>query len=123
MAWVAAAAYRYPWSRFYHNADLRSRAFALLDGVVRSRRDGVWDDGGLDGFFGPHSLAWATLEWIETGDVDPARAAAWRQAVAKAADQGLLCLHYGPYRPSACSPDNTPTPRCTCSRGSPPPGN
>ena len=62
--------------------------------------DGVWDDGGLDGFFGPHSLAWATLEWIETGDVDPACAAAWRQAVAKAADQGLLCLHYGPYRPS-----------------------
>jgi hypothetical protein len=101
VAWVAAAAYRYPWSRFYHNAPLRSRAFALLDGVVRSRPGGVWDDGGLDGFFGPHSLAWATLEWIETGDVDPARAAAWRQAVAQAADQGLLCLHYGPYRPSA----------------------
>jgi hypothetical protein len=101
VAWVAAAAYRHPWSHFHRNADLRARAFLLLDSVVKSRADGVWDDGGLDAYFGLHSLAWAALSWIETGDVDQQRADAWRQAVAKAADHGLLCLHYGPYRPSA----------------------
>jgi hypothetical protein len=100
VAWVAAAAYEYPWSRFHHNADLRARAFLLMDSVVQRRADGVWDDGGLDAYFGLHALAWAALEWIETGDVDAQRAAAWRQAVAKAADQTLICLQYGPYRPS-----------------------
>jgi hypothetical protein len=72
-----------------------------MDSVVQGRADGVWDDGGLDAYFGLQSLAWAALEWIGTGDVDQRRAEVWRQAVAKAADQGLLCLHYGPYRPSA----------------------
>ena len=100
LAWVAAAAYQYPWSRFHHNADLRARAFLLMDSVIASGADGVWDDGGLDAYFGLHSLAWAALEWIETGDVDPQRAAAWRAAVAKTADQTLICLNYGPYRPS-----------------------
>lgn len=101
VAWVAAAAYRYPWSRLHRNADLRKRALLLIDSVVKSRADGVWDDGGLDAYFGLQSLAWAALSWFETGDVDPPRAVAWRQAVAKAADHGLRCLHYGPYRPSA----------------------
>jgi hypothetical protein len=103
VAWVAAAAYRYPWSRFHGNVELRNRAFLLLDNVVRIRGNGKWDDGGLDGFFGPHSLGWAVLSWTETGDVDAARAARWRDAVAKACDEGLICLHYGPYRPSALS--------------------
>jgi hypothetical protein len=101
VAWVAAAAYRYPWSRFHHDPDLRRRAFLLIDGVVRNRPDGVWDDGGLDAYFGLHSLAWTVLEWIESGAVDQRHADAWREAVRKAADQGLICLHYGPYRPSA----------------------
>jgi hypothetical protein len=100
VAWVAAAAYEYPWSRFHHDAAVRARAFLLMDSVMQRHADGVWDDGGLNAYFGLHSLAWAALEWIETGDVDAPRAAAWRQAVAKTADQTLICLQYGPYRPS-----------------------
>ena len=101
IAWVAAAAYRYPWSRFHRHELLRKRAFFLMDSIARIRADGKWDDGGLDAYFGPHSFAWAALSWIETGDVDAPRAAVWREAVAKAADDGLVCLHDGPYRPSA----------------------
>ena len=101
VAWVGAAAYRYPWSRFHRNEALRNRAFSLLDSIVRAHPDGKWDDGGLNAYFGPQSLGWAVLSWIETGDVDAPRAALWRDAVAKAADDGMLCLHYGPYRPSA----------------------
>jgi hypothetical protein len=100
IAWVAAAAYRYPWSRFHRNEILRQRAFFLMDSIARIRADGKWDDGGLDAYFGPQSFGWAALSWIETGDVDAPRAAVWREAVAKAADDGLVCLHYGPYRPS-----------------------
>ncbi len=101
IAWVAAAAYRYKWSRFHRDTLLRKRAFFLLDNIARIRADGKWDDGGLNAYFGPHSFAWAALSWIETGDVDAPRAAVWRETVAKAADDGLVCLHYGPYRPSA----------------------
>ena len=101
VAWVAAVACRDPWSRFYHNAALRKRAMLLMDSVVHSRADGVWDDGGLDAYFGLQGLAWAALEWIESGDVEGPRAEAWRQNVAKTAEQSLVCLHYGPYRPGA----------------------
>src|ERR1019366_5185822 len=97
IAWTAAAAYRYSWSRFHRNEALRNRAFLLLDSIAAIRADGKWDDGGLDAYFGPHSLGWAMLSWLETGDVDAPRAARWRDALTKAADDGLVCLHYGPY--------------------------
>lgn len=100
IAWTSAAGYGYKWSRFHHDEAIRKHAFLLLDTVAKIRADGKWDDGGLDGFFGPQSLAWAVLSWIETGAVDAPRAAVWRQAVVNAADQGLVCDHYGPYRPS-----------------------
>jgi hypothetical protein len=100
LAWTASAAYRYPWSRFHRSEALRKRAFFLLDNIVRIRANGKWDDGGLNGFFGPHGLAWAALSWIETGDVDAQRASAWREAVSRGCDEGLVNLHYGPYRPS-----------------------
>jgi hypothetical protein len=79
IGWVAAAAYSYDWSRFHKNKELRNRAFFLLDALARIRADGKWDDGGLDAYFGLHSFAWAVLSWIETGDVDPARADTWRK--------------------------------------------
>jgi len=101
VAWTAAAAYRYPWSRFHKHDLLRTRAFLLLDTLTHIRADGKWDDGGLDAYFGVHSLAWAVLSWLDTGAVDEPRANRWRAAVARAADDGLVCLHYGPYRPSA----------------------
>jgi len=44
---------------------LRNRAFVLLDAICKRRADGKWDDGGLDGWFGPQSLGWAVLEWLE----------------------------------------------------------
>jgi len=100
IAWVAASAYRYPWSRFHRDVNLRDRAFLLMDSIARTRSNGKWDDGGLDAFFGVHSFGWAVLSWMETGDIDAARAAAWRDALTKACDDGLVCLHYGPYRPS-----------------------
>ena len=100
MAWTGAAAYRYPWSKLHRNQALQDRAFLLLDTVVSRHPEGKWDDGGLDAYFAVHSLSWAVLSWIETGDVDEARASAWREGVKKAADDGLVCLHYGPYRPS-----------------------
>ena len=34
VAWVAASAYRYSWSRFHRDAGLRSRAFLLMDPLV-----------------------------------------------------------------------------------------
>ena len=101
IAWVAASAYRYSWSRFHRDAGLRSRAFLLMDNIARIRANGKWDDGGLDAYFGVHSFGWAVLSWMETGDVDAARATEWRDALIKACDDGLVCLHYGPYRPSA----------------------
>jgi hypothetical protein len=101
LAWVAASAYRYPWSRFHQSEVLRNRAFVLLDGIVRIHGNGKWDDGGLAGITAPHNFGWAILSWLETGDVDAPRAAAWRDAFSKTADDALVCLHYGPYRPSA----------------------
>ena len=35
IAWVAAAAYRYPWSRFHRHELLRKRAFFLMDSIAR----------------------------------------------------------------------------------------
>lgn len=101
IAWTAASAYRYPWSRFHRDAALRNRAFVLMDNIARIRANGKWDDGGLDAYFGVHSFGWAVLSWMETRDVDAPRAAGWRDALIKACDDGLVCLHYGPYRPSA----------------------
>ncbi len=100
IAWTAASAYRYSWSRFHRDAGLRDRAFALMDNIARIRANGKWDDGGLDAYFGVHSFGWAILSWTETGDVDAARTAVWAAALTKACDDGLVCLHYGPYRPS-----------------------
>lgn len=97
LAWTASAAYRYSWSRFHRNAAFKNRAFLLMDSVARIRADGNWDDGGLNSYFGFHGLALSTLSWKETGDVDAARLQTWTDAVVKAAESGLLHLHYGPY--------------------------
>lgn len=56
VASTAAAAYRYPWSRFHRNEALRNRAFLLLDGIARVRASGQWDEGGLDGFLARTAL-------------------------------------------------------------------
>lgn len=93
IAWVAAAAYKYEWSRFHQDAALRDKAFFLLDGLSRVHADGRWDDGGHGADFGLHSFAWAVLSWLETGAVDEARAKIWREAVAAAADDALLLNH------------------------------
>lgn len=93
VAWIAAYAYRYDWSRFHRDPALRERAFLLLDSLARIRADGRWDDGGLDAYFGLQSFAWAVLSWLETGDVDAARAEMWREAVAAAAEDAMLCNH------------------------------
>ncbi|NUP98831.1 MAG: hypothetical protein HUU35_03130, partial [Armatimonadetes bacterium] len=92
IAWVAATAYRAEWSRFHRDEALRSEAFFLLDNLARIRADGRWDDGGLNAYFGLHSFAWAVLSWLETGAVDEARQAAWKAAVAAAADDAMLVL-------------------------------
>jgi hypothetical protein len=101
VAWIGAAAYKYDWSRFHKNEVLRQRAFALLDALAQIKPDGDWDDKGLGAQFMLHSYAWAVLSWLETGDVDPARAQRWREMTAKIADQTMICQHFGPYRPSA----------------------
>lgn len=93
IAWIAAAAYQYEWSRYYHNEPLRDKAFFLLDSLSRIHADGRWDDGGHGADFGLHSFAWAVLSWIETGAPDEARARVWREAVARAADDALLLNH------------------------------
>jgi len=98
LAFTASAAYRYPWSRFHRDAAFRNRAFFLMDSTVRIRKNGDWDDGGLNSYFGLHGLALAVLSWKETGDVDAARLQSWTDAVIKGADDGLMRLHYGPYR-------------------------
>ncbi len=92
IAWVAAAAYRWEWSRFHQSQALRDEAFFLLDALARIRANGRWDDGGLNAYFGLHSFAWAVLEWLETGAVDPARQAAWKAAVAAAAEDAMVVL-------------------------------
>ncbi len=101
VAWIGAAAYKYDWSRFHKDEVLRRRAFVLLDTLPKIKPDGNWDDKGLGAQFMLQSYAWAVLSWLETGDVDAERAAAWREAVRKIADQTMICQHYGPYRPSA----------------------
>lgn len=101
VAWIAAAAYKYDWSRFHKNEVVRQRAFAMLDALPKIKPDSNWDDTGLGAQFMLQSYAWAVLSWLETGDVDAARAQAWRPAVAKIADQSMICQHYGPYQPSA----------------------
>ena len=65
IAWTAASAYRYPWSRMHRDAGLRDRAFLLMDNIARIRASGTWDDGGLDAYFGVHSFGWAVLSWME----------------------------------------------------------
>jgi hypothetical protein len=93
IAWIAAAAYKYDWSRFHGDKTLRDKAFALLDALARIHADGRWDDGGHGADFGLHSFAWAVLSWIETGEPDAARAGVWRNAVAAAADDALFLNH------------------------------
>jgi len=92
IAWVAAAAYRYDWSRFHHDPALRDEALFLLDNLARSRANGRWDDGGLDAYFGLHSFAWAVLSWLDNGVVDAARQQVWSNAVAAAADDAMAVL-------------------------------
>ncbi len=101
VAWIGAAAYQYPWSRFHKNEVLRQRAFAMMDALPKIKPDGNWDDGGLGAQFMLQSYAWAALSWLETGDVDAARAQAWREAVVKIADHTMISQHFGPYQPSA----------------------
>jgi hypothetical protein len=101
VAWNAAAAYRYPWSRFHREAAFKERAFVLMDTTVRIRADGNWDDGGLNSYFGFHALALAALWWKETGEVDAPRLQFWTAAVIRAAESALLHLHYGPYEYTA----------------------
>ena len=93
IAWIAAAAYKYDWSRYHHDEALRDKAFFLLDSLSRIHADGRWDDGGHGADFGLHSFAWAVLTWLETGAPDEARAKVWRDAVARAADDALLLNH------------------------------
>lgn len=92
IAWVAATAYRYDWSRFHHDEALRDQAFLLLDNLARRHANGRWDDGGLDAYFGLHSFAWAVLSWLDNGVVDDARRQVWSAAVAAAADDAMAVL-------------------------------
>lgn len=105
VAWVAAAAYKYPWSRFHHDEALRDKAFALLDALARIHADGHWDDGGHGADFGLHSFAWAVLSWLETGEPDDARSKLWRDAVARAADDALLLNHRDLFVGDYANPD------------------
>lgn len=107
IAWTAAAAYRYVWSRFHDNDLLRKWAFLLLDTIAQIRTGGKWDDGGRNAYFGVHSFSWAALSWLGTGAVDESRAKTCREAVARAANDGLVCLHYCPTGPLHL-PANTP---------------
>jgi hypothetical protein len=93
IAWIAAAAYKYDWSRFHRDQALRDKAIALLDALARIHADGRWDDGGHGADFGLHSFAWAVLSWIETGEPDEDRRQLWRKAVAAAADDALFLNH------------------------------
>lgn len=93
IAWIAAAAYKYDWSRFHGDKAFRDKAFALLDALARIHADGRWDDGGHGADFGLHSFAWAVLSWIEAGEPDEVRARVWREAVAAAADDALFLNH------------------------------
>jgi len=93
IAWIAASAYRYEWSHFHENGALREKAFFLLDSLARLHADGGWDDGGHGASFGLHSFAWAVLSWLETGDVDEARARVWREAVAATTDEAMAVNH------------------------------
>lgn len=105
IAWIAATAYRYPWSRFHGDAALAEKAFFLLDSLARIHADGRWDDGGLNAYFGLQSFAWAVLEWLETGAVDEARAALWRAAVAAAADDAMAVLQGSIYAGDYANPE------------------
>ena len=43
IAWIAAAAYKYDWSRFHGDKVLRDKAFCLLDALARIHADGAGD--------------------------------------------------------------------------------
>ena len=101
VAWIGAAAYKYPWSRWYKNTVVRQRACALMDALTLLYPKGEWDDGGLNAYFGIQSFAWATLEWKETGDIEPVQMKRWIDSARLAAEHAMLCDAYGPYRPSA----------------------
>ncbi len=92
IAWVAAAAYRYEWSRFHGDAELRRSSLRLLDRVAELSEQGVWEVE-QDALFGLHSLSFAMLRWLETDTVDAERRARWRAALADAADRAMAFNH------------------------------
>lgn len=94
VAWIAAVAYKAPWSRFSGDADVRRRAFLLMDALTDVQEKGEWDDGGLRAYFFVHSFGWAALEWIESGDVDDERAGKWIDHLRLAADHAMERMHY-----------------------------
>ncbi len=92
IAWIAAAAYRYEWSRFHHDPAIRESSLKLLDRVAEVSEQGAWDTEQV-ALFGVHSLSFAVLRWLETGTVDAVRGARWRAAVADAADRAMAFNH------------------------------
>ena len=105
IAWLAAAAWRYDWSRFHHDEALQDEAFFLLDNLARIRADGRWDDGGLNAYFGLQSFGWAVYEWLDNGCVDEPRAQVWRAAVKAAADDAMAAEHYNLYAGDYANPE------------------
>lgn len=89
VAWIAAVAYKAPWSRFQGDENVRKRAFSLMDALTEIQPDGKWHDGGLRAYFFPQSFAWAALEWIESGDVDEERAERWTHHARLAAENAM----------------------------------
>jgi hypothetical protein len=92
IAWVAAAAYRYRWSRFYHDQALRDDAYFLMDHLAERRAGGLRDERGLDSYFWVHSFGWAVKSWLENGDVDAARAKLWRDSLETSAEVAMDCM-------------------------------
>ncbi len=89
IAWVAAAAYRYEWSRSYHSETLRDDAFFLMDHLAERYTKGLRDESGLDSYFFLQSYAWATWWWLENGCVDAPRAERWKQSLAACAEVAM----------------------------------
>jgi hypothetical protein len=92
IAWVAAAAYRYRWSRSYHDPALRDDAFFLMDHLAKKHANGLRDERGLDAYFWLHSYAWAVKSWLENEVVDEARAKLWRDSLEKSAEVAMDCM-------------------------------
>jgi hypothetical protein len=89
IAWVAAAAYRYPWSQSYHDETLRDDAFFLMDHLAERRAKGLRDERGLDSYFFLHSYGWAVWWWLQNDCVDEARATLWKNSLAACAEVAI----------------------------------